>query len=286
MIHETLDIKLDYKALGVKHDDSFATITSYILDNEFSTMGNRLRPLIIICPGGGYGHLAFREGEAVAIRMNALGYNACILRYSLTPNAYPSQILELASTISYIRNNSELWQCDPNKIVVAGFSAGGHLAASLGVMWNDGILSKMLNVDNEILKPNALLLGYPVITSGIHGHQNSFLNLLGENYNALFEEMSLENRVNKDTPITFMWHTFEDKSVPLENSLLFANALRANDIPFEYHAFPKGSHGLALCTDETNPLKNDKYEPQNAIWVELFANWMKLNGFETKRDYM
>lgn len=274
MIHETLDIELDYAALGIEHDDSKATITSYILDNDVDMMGERLRPLIIICPGGGYGHLSFREGEAIAIRMNSLGYNACVLRYSLAPNSYPSQIFELASTIAFIRSNAIQWQCDVNKIIVAGFSAGGHLAASLGVMWNEDYLSTHLNIDKEMLKPNALLLGYPVITSGPFAHRNSFLNLLGPHYNGLVEDMSLENRVSPDTPKTFMWHTFEDKSVPLENSLLFAQALRANDIPFEYHVFPNGSHGLALCTQETNPLKGDKFQPENACWIDMFKNWI------------
>lgn len=277
MIHETLDIDLDYASLGIVHDDSKATITSYILDNDEAMMGERLRPLIIICPGGGYGHLSFREGEAIAIKMNSLGYNACVLRYSLSPNAYPSQIFELASTIAFIRNNAKLWQCDTNKIVVAGFSAGGHLAASLGVMWNEDYLSSSLNIPKELLKPNALLLGYPVITSGEFAHRNSFLNLLGSNYNGLVEDMSLENRVSPDTPKTFMWHTFEDASVPLENSLLFAQALRRNNIPFEYHVFPKGSHGLALCTQETNPASGGKFQPENACWIDMFKNWLENN---------
>jgi len=279
MIHETLDITLDYAALGIKHDDSKATITSYIYDNEEATMGERLRPLVIVIPGGGYGHLSFREGEAVAIKLMSYGFNVCVLRYSLKPNSYPSQLYELASTIAFIRDNHKLWQCDPNKIIVAGFSAGAHLAASLGVMWNDDALGQALSIDKEKLKPDALMLGYPVITSGEFSHANSFINLLGENYNGLLEDMSLENRVTPDFPKTFMWHTFEDQSVPLENSLLFANALRRADIPFEYHVFPKGSHGLALCTKETNPLANDKYEPQNAVWMDLFVSWLEHNIF-------
>lgn len=276
MIHETLDIELDYAALGIKHDDSKATITSYILDNDAS-MGERLRPLILICPGGGYGHLSFREGEAIAIRMNSLGYNACVLRYSLAPNAYPSQLFELASTIAFIRNNANLWQCDTNRIIVGGFSAGGHLAASLGTMWADGFISEKLGIDKELLKPNGLLLAYPVITSGPFAHRGSFVNLLGEHYNGLVEDMSLEMRVNENTPKTFMWHTFEDKSVPLENSLYFAQSLRAHGIPFEYHVFPNGVHGLALCTQETNPLSNDKFQPENACWIDMFKNWVEKN---------
>ena len=240
-------------------------------------MGEYNRPLILICPGGGYGHLAFREGEPIAIKMNSLGYNACVLRYTLVPNTFPSQLFELACSISFIRNNHKLFKCNPDKIIVAGFSAGGHLAASLATMWNDDFISNALKIDKELLKPNGLLLGYPVITSGEYAHNGSFVRLLGENYNGLLEDMSIEKRVNSSTPKTFMWHTCADESVPLENSLLMAQALRANNIPFEYHVFPKGVHGLALCTEETNTTEGTKIQLENAVWTDMFKTWLDNN---------
>ena len=273
MLHETMEINLDYAALNIPHDDTRATLTSYILDRDEDLMGAYDRPLILICPGGGYGHLSFREGEPVAIRMNSLGYNACVLRYSLVPNAFPCQLFELACAISFIRANAKIFKCNPDKIIVAGFSAGGHLAACLGTMWHDDYISSYLNIEKELLKPNGLLLGYPVITSGQFAHRDSFLRLLGSNYNGLLEEVSIENRVNEYTPKTFMWHTFKDNSVPLENSLLMAQALRAHNIPFEYHVFPRGSHGLALCTQETNTKDGTKIQPENACWIDMFKNW-------------
>ena len=279
MIHETMEVDLDYASLGINHDDTKATLTTYILDRDEPNMGEYARPLILICPGGGYGHIAFRECEPVAIKMNSLGYNACVLRYTLVPNVYPSQLFELACAISFIRNNAKLFKCDINKIVVAGFSAGAHLAGCLGTMWNEDFISNSLGIDKEILKPNGLLLGYPVITSGEFAHQNSFIRLLGENYNGLLEDMSLEKRVTPSTPKTFMWHTFADESVPLENSLLMAQALRANNIPFEYHIFPKGVHGLALCTEETNTLDGKKIQLENACWTDMFKTWLDNNIF-------
>jgi len=276
MIHESVNIELNYEKLGLTHDDYVPTLTTYFIDNDIDTHGLRLRPTVVICSGGGYGHHSFREGEAIAIRMNSLGYHACVLRYSLKPNSFPCQVFELACAVAYLRKNSAEYNIDPERIIVAGFSAGGHVAASLGTMWNKDFISKALNIPEDMLKPDAMLLAYPVITSGEFAHRGSFTNLLGDNYDKLLEFASLENQVDEATPKTFMWHTFEDGSVPLENSLLFASALRRANVEFEYHVFPKGSHGLALCTEETNRIQNDKIQVENACWIDMFANWVEL----------
>lgn len=276
MIHEKINIEIDYEKLGIKHDDYQPTLTTYFMDNDEEVHGVRQRATILICPGGGYGHHSFREGEAVAIRMNSLGFNACVLHYSLKPNTFPCQLFELACSIAYLRENHKIYNIDPERIIVAGFSAGGHVAASLGTMWNKDFISKALNIPEDIIKPDGMLLAYPVITSGEFAHRGSFTNLLGEDYDKLLEFASLENQVDESTPKTFIWHTFEDGSVPLENSLLFASALRKANVEFEYHVFPKGSHGLALCTEETNRLQNDKIQPEYACWVDMFANWVEL----------
>ncbi len=274
MLHTTFEIKVDYDKLGIVHQGAPATCTTYIREEYPEVQGERVRPLVVICPGGGYGHHSPREGEAIAVKMNDLGYNALVVRYSLVPNEYPCALLELASVVALARSKAAEWHIDTEKIIVAGFSAGGHLAASLGTMWNEGFISEALGVSPEAIKPNAMLLGYPVITSGEFAHRGSFEKLLGSQYDALVDSMALENRVNADTPRAFIWHTFEDGSVPVENSLLFANAMRRNNIHFELHIFPYGSHGLGLATQETNTKDGTKFQPECAVWTEMFATWL------------
>lgn len=281
MLHETIKIDIDYKKIGIEHDNYEATVTTYILDSYPALQGEKKRPLVIICPGGGYEHHSPREGEAIAVKMNNFGLNAIILRYSLVPNIFPCALYEAAYTIAYARAHAEEWSIDPNKIIMAGFSAGGHVAASLGTMWNQEILRNFvyntLKLSPKDIRPDGLLLGYSVLTSGEFAHRMSFERLLGNDYDKYLDFVSLEKRVDTDTPITFMWHTFEDGSVPLENSLLFANALRKNDIRFELHVFPKGNHGLGLATRETDMEDGSKYQPECACWVDMFQTWVEKN---------
>ena len=164
------------------------------------------------------------------------------------------------------------------KIIIAGFSAGGHVAGLLGTGWNskrlDYLLENVLHCSHEYVKPDGMLLGYPVITSGIDAHRASFERSLGEKYDEFIDEVSIEKRVDKDTPPAFIWHTCEDKTVPLENSLLMVEALRKQEIPFDYHVYAKGTHGLGLGTRETATKNMGHYEPQVSSWTECFKQWM------------
>lgn len=280
MIHETKQLNLDYASLGISHDDSnIATYTTYIHE-VYPTQQNVIaRPLVIICPGGAYNHLSVREGEAVALKMCDLGLNAVILRYSFLPNVYPCALYELASLVALARKNADEWHIDPHKIILGGFSAGAHLAASLGTMWKDGFITDALGLSYDDIRPDKLLLCYPVLTSGEFAHQNSFRSLLGSRYDELIESMSLENHVSADTPECFIWHTFEDSSVPLENSLMFAAALRRAGVRFEYHVFPFGKHGLALATEETNTIDGTSMQLECSVWPQLFATWLEHTQF-------
>ncbi|MBM7712355.1 alpha/beta hydrolase [Enterococcus xiangfangensis] len=253
-----------------------AELTTYILDNYPEIDLNRKRPAVVICPGGAYKLLSDTETESIAVKMMSLGFHAFILRYSIKPVIFPQSLIELAKSMQVIRRNAEKWNIDENKIIVAGFSAGGHLAASLGVFWNEAFLKEQLFGNEQEWKPNGLLLCYPVITSGPFAHGSSLQNLLGENYDKLKVKMSLENQITKDTPATFIWHTVEDQSVPVENSLLFANKLQSVGVPFELHIFPKGIHGLSLATSETtsDPQKIDKAVSN---WPWLFKIWVTEN---------
>ncbi|WP_053362849.1 alpha/beta hydrolase [Bacillus sp. FJAT-27251] len=268
MIHEVIDITTD---------NSQAKLYTYFLSNSPQMDSERKRPAVIICPGGGYEFTSDREAEPIAIKLNAMGIHACVLRYSTAPAVFPTSLMELASAVALVRENAEKWNVDNKKIIAAGFSAGGHLAASLGVFWNEGFLSEKLGVPADVIKPNGLLLSYPVITSGEHAHRGSFDALVGKEDLQLLEKVSLEKQVSKDTPPTFLWHTFTDEPVPVENSFLFANALLKQKISLEMHIYPRGAHGLALGTEETRGKNNDRsVQPEVASWIEMAGRW--VNG--------
>lgn len=261
----------------IPFEGSTAYVDTYFLDNSSEMVEDRKRPLVIICPGGGYEMTSDRESEPVAIRMLSLGFHAMVLRYSVAPSRFPESLVQLAKTVKMAREQAEEWGVDTEKIIVAGFSAGGHLAASLGVFWQETFLKEYLEGENTQWQPNALLLNYPVITSGTYAHEGSFRSLLGEEYEEKKDFLSLEKQVSRFTPRTFLWHTLEDGAVPMENSLSFAQSLRANEVSFELHLFPKGGHGLSLGTSETSLSNGYGIQEEITVWPDLFATWVKNN---------
>ena len=262
MINEIIKLR------GPENDS--VTLTTYILDDIRGHIP--YRPAIVICPGGGYQRCSNIEAEPVAMRFAAAGFHAFVLNYSVYPCRYPDALEELSMSVELIRENAEKWHVDKDKIAVGGFSAGGHLAASLGVFWNKEPFAS----ETQKNKPNALVLCYPVITSGELGHRGSFDALCGDDAE-LVEKMSLEKRVDKDTPKTFLWHTFDDEGVMVDNSLLFANALRKNDIPFEMHIYPTGRHGLSLINKDTG-LEDGEVVSENAKqWIDNCCSWLLEN---------
>lgn len=228
------------------------TLTAYIIDKNPND--DKKRPAILVIPGGGYGMVcADREGERIALAYSSAGFQTFILNYCVNPHRHPLPILNAATAIEIIRENAEEWDVDTEKIAVCGFSAGGHLAASISTLWNDKSIFGADSSANKKHRPDATILCYPVITSGDYAHRGTFFNLTGsESPNDLWDKMSLEKRVNSSTPPAFLFHTFADTVVPVENSLLYASALRGNKVPFEMHIYPDGNHGLALASDEVN----------------------------------
>src|SRR5699024_2025278 len=142
----------------------------------------RKRPAVIICPGGGYEFTSDREAEPIALKMMNMGFHAFVLHYNVKPHVYPQALLELATAVQIVRGNHQVWGIDPSKIIGAGFSAGGHSAASLGVFWQGSLLVEKMKGEKESWQPNGLLLAYPVISSGEFIHEGSFKTLLAENY--------------------------------------------------------------------------------------------------------
>ena len=233
------------------------------------------RPVIVVCPGVGYEFTSDREAEPIAIKFSAMGYHAVVLRYFVAPDRYPTQLLQLGSLVKYLKQNAEEYHVDPEKIFIAGFSAGGHLAASYGVFWDKEEPWNQIGATNEELKPAGLILNYPVITSGEYAHHGSFQNLLGERYEELKEFMSLEKQVSKNTPPTFMWHTFTDTTVPVENSMLFFSALRKCGVPTEMHIYPCGGHGLSLANRETSNEQGTAIQKECQSWISLVEIWLE-----------
>ncbi|MCR4924573.1 MAG: alpha/beta hydrolase [Lachnospiraceae bacterium] len=243
------------------------------------------RPLILMCPGGGYGFTSPREAEPMAFAFLNMGYNVAILYYSCYPAHYPTALFEAATAVKHIRKNAEKWHVDPQGIIMQGCSAGGHLAASYCCFWDRDPLKDFAG--KEELKPNGLILSYPVISSGKYAHRGSFECLIGKEHvdekgNALdekgkelLEKTSLEKQVASQLPPTFIWHTYEDKSVPVKNTLLFADALYDAKIPLELHIFPKGAHGLSLASELTAEDRKKEVQPACQIWIELAKSWLR-----------
>lgn len=257
--------------------DSAGQVTGY-LHTPIQEMENRREtfPTVVLCPGGAYAFCSQREADPVALRFFARGYQVFTLLYSVGEQAKDFRPLkELSETFRLIRENAEKYHVDPDKMAVCGFSAGGHLAASLGTMWNDPELLKVYDNQGGKNKPNAMILCYPVITADEFAHVMSIENVSGcKRGTPGYEYFSLDKHVSKDTCPAFLWHTIEDDAVPVENSMKMLAALHKAGISAEAHFFPHGVHGLSVCTEETG--SRDDY---NARWMDLALTWLD-NTFE------
>ena len=283
MIHEKIDITPDYRRAGAVQPEEQPYLVTYLQRESPELVCFQKRSAVIICPGGAYGMKSDREAEVVAFRYLAAGFHAFVLQYSVAPSRYPCALLELGESVALVRSRAGEWRIDPDRIFTVGFSAGGHLTACLGTLWDEPFLLEAMGErypvrdGRKLWKPDGMILCYPVITMGEFTHRESRSLLLGENdTDRMRSQLSLEKRVTGKTVPAFLWHTQEDADVPVENSLEFAVALRRCRIPFELHVYEKGGHGMSLC-DETVYDGNPKRPPlaDNQGWVELSVNWIK-----------
>lgn len=268
MIHEALTAAQFAPALP----GSGAILKTYARPSEEFLAEEGGRWGVIILPGGGYQVNAKSEGEPIALAFLGAGVQAFLLEYSVAPARWPQALLETAAAIAWLRANAQRYGIAPDKIAVCGFSAGGHLAGCAANLWNSPVIRERLGVTGEQARPDAAILCYPVITMGQFGSTMTRSNLFGEE--AVAEETSLENSVTGRNPPAFLWTTYTDGSVPMENSLLYASALRANQVPFELHVFDRGPHAMGLATGES-AWQEDHTDARASTWHLLCVSWLK-----------
>lgn len=277
--YEERAVSMIYKEIPLKVSGSAddARLQIYMQDTPHDgSLKRKKRPLILICPGGGYERTSYREGEPLAFHFLSRGYHAGVLRYSTAPSRFPVQVLELGQAVMKLGGYAEEWNIDMKRLVVQGSSAGGHLAASYGAFWNRTFLTSALGAEAEELKPAGIMLSYPVITTDrSYIHRGSFENLLGNGVSMPAEEVSVEKQVTETMPPCFIWHTLEDRTVPVENSICMAMALRKEGVPFALHIFPEGEHGLSLASPVVERENGHGVQKECAQWITLADAWLE-----------
>lgn len=279
-------------------DRSDAVMTTYILDDgEYDRKGLK-RPAVIICPGGGYTMVSQNEGEPVALFFNRHGYHAFVVNYSVKiANPFPTALCELAKAVSIVKAHKEEWLLT-DEISVAGFSAGGNLALSLGVFAKEKFLTEEIGLQYEDIKPDRLLLGYPAVT--LHpkreageipeellalmeqGLMPDFRGpgirevLLGKEdpSQAEMEDLNLLNRLHKEIPPTFVWGSYEDSVIPASDYTDLAGSLYRLEVPCELHLFGHGPHGVSLC-DTSVKNRQEVQGLSMDYWTALCLKWLE-----------
>ena len=254
-------------ALGTSSND-IPSLTPYLCES------NATGAAMVICPGGGYAKLAPHEGNDYALWLKQHGVTCFVLKYRLGSNGYrhPAMLNDAARAMRWVRAHAEDYKIDVKRVGIMGSSAGGHLAATLLTHFDFGNPNSSDAVERQSSRPDLGILCYAVISMGEFAHKGSRNNLLGTNPPPeLVRSLSNELQVTPNTPPCFLWTTFEDQAVPMENTLLFAEALRKNHVPFDLHIYEKGGHGMGL-----------KDKPPFAHphpWAGDCLFWLKERGF-------
>lgn len=227
---------------------------------------------VMVCPGGGYGHLAAHEGETIGAFFAGHRISAAVLKYRIAPRyQHPAPLTDISRAMRTLRHRAAEWKIDPDRLAVMGFSAGGHLASTLSTHFDLGDAASSDAIERHSSRPNASVLCYPVITlQGPSVHTGSRANLIGKDApQHLIDALSNDLHVTSQTPPTFLFHTVDDAAVPVENALLYANALRTNKVSFEMHLYETGRHGVGLASDL----------PRLAGWSDLLLAWLHARGW-------
>lgn len=226
---------------------------------------NRKFPVVLICPGGGYMRQAHHEGQPFAQLFALHGIVGAVLTYRVHPDLYPGAYADATRAMRILRSSAEQYQLDTEKVAIMGFSAGGHLASTVATQ------PELYQEPEDDLagqfsaRPDRVILGYPVISFGEYAHEGSVKAQLGESPDPkMKEQLSNQKQVTTETPPAFLFHAADDGGVPVQNSLMFANACVEHDVPVELHVFPKGGHGMGMALEN----------PSLSIWSENLMNWM------------
>lgn len=255
-------------------DGQDPVLRAYLPDLLEDRAGQK-RPCLLICPGGGYGMCCQREAEPVALNFLPEGFNVFILDYSVAPHRFPTQLRQVAAALEVIHDCAEQWHCDVGRVAIMGFSAGGHLAAHYSTCYD---CSEVRSAFPDSKPVQASILCYPVISADpAVAHLGSFENLLG--HSPLTPEetkrFSCHLRVTPHTPPAFLWHTATDDLVPVMNSLLYAQALAANKVPFALHIYPAGWHGMSTVDKQTNDAL-DAASAHAVDWMDAAKKWLRI----------
>ncbi|MBQ8345637.1 MAG: alpha/beta hydrolase [Clostridia bacterium] len=239
------------------------------------------RPAVVVFPGGGYRFLSAREADPIARFYYDNGMNVCLLRYSVgegAKNHVPA--IQGGLAVKWMREHAAETNTDPHRIVTCGFSAGGHAAASTGVYWNHPTVRAGVGVEDGapegINRPDGMILSYAVLTVGEFTHKGTARHAAGKETltEEDIKEYSIEQNVDATTPPAFLWHTFTDGAVPVENAIFMMDAMAKVKVPFEAHIFPEGPHGLSLCNELTWEGKAEAFNPHAAVWADLSVKWI------------
>ncbi len=264
MIVETYNL---WKTIPGAYEET-PEITAYI--PEFT----KKKGAVVIYPGGGYVARAPHEGRGYAEFLAINGYCAFVVEYRVSPHRFPLPLLDARRGVKFARFFAEKYGYDKDKIAVMGSSAGGHLAALTSTYMEEITVDCPDDIDKENFVPNAQILCYPVIDLHTEiAHQGSGMNLLGDRYDSEYEKFIPRLLVSDATPQAFIWHTFEDGAVDVRNSLEYASALKAYNIPVEMHVFPDGGHGKGRSLNE------DKVSIHIAQWNDLLLKWLQYIDF-------
>lgn len=270
-----IHLKDHFSFLGENGADPY--VTAYLPYNMVEMKRQDwLRPCMIVCPGGGYHYCSEREAEVIGMHFLPEGYNVFVLNYSVAPHRFPVQLREIAALMELVYSNATKWSCDTSKIAIIGFSAGGHLACHYSNVYD---CPEVREVFPESKGVQAAVLSYPVISADpAFSHRGSFYHLTGREEPTQEDilKFSCENLVTSKTPPTFVWHTADDTCVPAKNSLVYAQSLAENKVPFSLHIYPWAEHGFATADSQTN--NSEKLTPETLLaaqWLPDVKAWLR-----------
>lgn len=274
MIYHVVHLAQRFPFLGENGCDP--TLEVYLQEN-MAELGrqDQKRPCILLCPGGGYRFVSRREAEPIALHFLPEGFHVFVLTYSVAPNHFPTQLREVAAALELMAEYADDWGIDMDRIALMGFSAGGHLAAHYCNRYDCPQVRALFPNSRGVA---ASVLCYPVITADpAYSHKGSFEKLAGGTYPETREQIdfySCDKMVCEKTPPTFLWHCTGDKTVPVKNSLLYADVLAEHGVPFQMHIYPHGKHGLSTCDKQTADLIRPDYAAAKD-WLPAVKKWLQ-----------